>query len=272
MHDEGRALEPGEELEHLAVVLQELLLGVHLTPAQLFLEVFLHLGVLLGHPLVSDCRGPLVILVRLCGALRLSRFFVEFPGVVIAVVEVDGPAVERDCLSEPEIVGSEEFPIFLDVLLALEELALGDARVLEFLLIDGDGVVLEVEEHLHLTVAAVLAVALHHALLEISEEAQHVAVEVDPVRLVKLRGVAGGVLGVEVIVGGGEEGSVVDHWFFVGGLTGQGVPRRLLLVDVAVLLLLLRAHLLVVLLELLRGRKSRQQWKVRRHRFYNLLP
>jgi hypothetical protein len=27
-----------------------------------------------------------------------------------------------------------------------------------------------------------------------------------------------------------------------------------------------------VLLELLRGRKSRQQWKVRRHRFYNLLP
>lgn len=198
--DEGRALEAGVELEHLAVVLEELLLGVDLAAAQLLLEVVLHLRVLLRHPLVGERGSPLVVVVGLGRPLRLAGALVELAGVVIAVVEVDGAAVERDRLADAQVVGSQELAVLLHVLLPLQELALRDARVLEFLLVDGDGVVLEVEEHLHLAVAAVLLVALDHALLEVAEEAQDVAVEVHPVGLVELGGVAGRVFGVEVVV------------------------------------------------------------------------
>lgn len=200
MHDEGGSFEPGEELQYFSIVFEELLFRVDLPASQFLLEVLLHLGILFGDPLVSDCGGPLVILIRFRRALRLSCFFVELAGVVVAIVEVDGPAVEGDGLSESEIICGEELAVLLHVLFSFEELALGDTRILEFFLVDGDGIVLEVEEHLDLSISAILVVALHDALLEVSIEAQDMSVEIDPVWLVQLGGVLGDVLGIEVIV------------------------------------------------------------------------
>lgn len=196
---------------------------------------------------------------------------VKLASVVIAIVEVNGSTIEGDGLADAQVISGEELAVLLDVLLALEELALRDAGVLEFLLVDGDGVVLEVEEDLDLAVAAVLLVALDHALLEVAEEAQHVPVEVHPVRLVELGGVSGRIFGVEVVVGGGEEGGVVDLWLLIGRLAGERVFGGFLLVDIPIVLLLLGTDLLVVLLELLRGREARQQRKIACHLFYNLL-
>lgn len=173
-------------------------------------------------------------------------------------------------MTDAQVISCEELAVLLDVLLALEELALRNARVLEFLLVDGDGVVLEVEEDLDLAIPAVLLVALDHALLEVSEEAQHMAIKMHPIWLVELGGIARRIFGVEVIVGGGKEGRVVDHGFFIVGLSGQRVFSGLNLVDIPVLFLLLGTHLLVVLLELLRGREARQQRKIACHLFYNL--
>jgi hypothetical protein len=63
------------------------------------------LGIFFRDPFVGDSGGPLVMLVGLCRALRLSEFLIKFACVLIAVVEVDGSAVEGDWLADVDIVG-----------------------------------------------------------------------------------------------------------------------------------------------------------------------
>lgn len=67
------------------------------------------------------------MLIGLCRSLRLSQLLIELTGVVIAVVEVDGSSVKSDCLSDANIVGSQEFTILKDILFTLQEFTLGNA-------------------------------------------------------------------------------------------------------------------------------------------------
>lgn len=270
MHNEGSSFEVCIELQDFSIVLQKLFLRVDLSSSQFLLKILLHLSILLGDPLVGLGLSPVVIGVGLGGTLRLSDFLVEFSGVLITVVEVDGPTIDLEDFSEFDVVGSHELAVSLGVFLPFQEFPLRNSRVLVFFLVDGDGVVFEVQEELDLAVAGVLGTAFDDTLLEVAEEAKNMAIEMNPVGLVELRAVLGNVLGIEVGVCGGDHGGVLDHWFLEGLFPGQGVSAGLLLVDVPVVVLLDVAHLLVVLLELLRRRKARQQREVGSHRYCNL--
>ena len=92
-------------------------------------------------------------------------------------------------------------------------------------------------------------------------------VKVDPVGLIQLGGVLLDILRVEVIMRGGELGGIVDNWLLIGGLSRKGVFGGFYFVDVSVLLLLFRADLSIVVLELLGRSESWQEGEVRCHIF-----
>lgn len=187
MHDIRSPFEPGPKLENFAVVEEELLFGVDLAPSQLLLKVLLHDCILLRHPFAVDFGGPLVALVGLRGTLRLAQFLVKLAGVVITVVQINIPAVNRDGLPQPEVVGGQEFPVLVKALLPPEEgLADGETVIFLFFLVHLDGVVLEVEEHLDFAVAFVFEVAFDDCLLEEAVEPEDMPVQMNPVRLVQL--------------------------------------------------------------------------------------
>jgi len=164
------SFEPGKEFEHLPIVFQELFFGVDFASAQLLLQIVFHLRILFGDPFVGDSGSPLVIGVGFGRAEWLPNFLIELSSIVIAVVEVDGSAVDDNSFAQLEVIGGHEFAVVLDVLLAFEELALGYSRILMFLFVDGNGVVFQVEEHFDLPVPFVLGVGLDHAFLEVPEE------------------------------------------------------------------------------------------------------
>ena len=87
----------------------------------------------------------------------------------------------------------------------------------------------------------------------------------DPVRLVELRRILASMLRVEVVMSGGDEGSVVDSRLLIYLLSWKRIAGRFLLVDVAVELLLGCTHLLVVLFELLGRCEPWQQREIRSH-------
>lgn len=201
MHNVGSRLEPGPELENFAVVEEELFFGVDFAPSQLLFEVLLHDGVLFRQPFAVDFGGPLVTLVGFGWALGLPKFLVELAGVVITVVQVDVPTVNRDGLPQSEVMGSQELAVLVETFLPPEEsFAHGEAVVFLFLLIHLDGVILKVEEELYFAVAFVFEVAFNDCLLEEAVEPEDVPVQMDPVRLVKLRRVFGDILCVEVLL------------------------------------------------------------------------
>jgi hypothetical protein len=125
-----------------------------------------------------------------------------------------------------------------------------------------------VKEDLHLSVPGIFMIALHDALLEESKKPEDMAIQVDPIGLVEFRCISVDVFGIEVIVRGGKEGGIVDHGFFIGWLARQGVLGWLDFINISILFLLLGAHLLVVLLEILGGGEPRQKWEIRRHCFF----
>jgi hypothetical protein len=104
MNDKGSTLVPGKEFKYLSVIFKELLLGVDLTSTQLLLKILLHLCIFLGNPFISLCRSPLVVFVLLSRSLRLPYLLIELSGVVIAVVQIDGPSIENDRLSNSQII------------------------------------------------------------------------------------------------------------------------------------------------------------------------
>jgi len=89
----------------------------------------------------------------------------------------------------------------------------------------------------------------------------------DPVRLVELGGILGDIFGVEVVVGSGDQGFVIDSWLLVWLFAGEWVAGGFLLVDVAVLLLLGRTDLFVVFLELLGGGEAGEEREIGSHGF-----
>ena len=56
-----------------------------------------------------------------------SKFFIELSGIVITVVEIDRSTIDSDGLAKSDVIGSQKFTIFKDVLLSFEEFALWDA-------------------------------------------------------------------------------------------------------------------------------------------------
>ncbi len=78
-----------------------------------------------------------------------------------------------------------------------------------------------------------------------------------PIWLIELRGVLIGIFGIEVLVGGGEVGLVVDNWLLIVRLSRERISGWFCFVDVPVLLLFAVTALAVVVLELLCGCKSR---------------
>lgn len=53
-----------------------------------------------------------------------------------------------------------------------------------FFFVDGDGVVLKIEQDLHLTVTLIFEVAFDDCLFEVAKEAENMPIEMDPFRLV----------------------------------------------------------------------------------------
>ena len=120
--------------------------------------------------------------VTVCGPLhstlsyfQFSTYLKELSGIIIAVIYSDGPAANTNIKSDSEVswlewhVGS----ILLQDHLALEEGALHGSAVDLLGLDHEDGAVLqEVVDH-QLPDPEVLQPRLHHALLEVPEETQH---------------------------------------------------------------------------------------------------
>ncbi len=79
----------------------------------------------------------------------------------------------------------------------------------------------------------------------------------DPIRLIELRGILADIFRIVEIMGRGEVGLVVYHWFLVGRLSGKRILSDFYFVYVPILLLFAGTSLTVVVLKLLRGRESR---------------
>jgi hypothetical protein len=76
-------------------------------------------------------------------------------------------------------------------------------------------------------------------------------IEMDPIRLIKLRSIPGRILGVKMIMSCGDKGLVVYNRFLIGLFPGERITSWLLFVYVTVLLLLGCAYFPEVLLKLL---------------------
>ena len=102
--------------------------------------------------------------------MRTAQLLIKLSGVVITVIEVNRPSIKSNRLANFYIVSSQKLAVFQYVFFPFEELPLRYSRVLKFLLIDGNGVILEIKQHFDLPVSIVLQAALHHALLEVAKE------------------------------------------------------------------------------------------------------
>jgi hypothetical protein len=89
----------------------------------------------------------------------------------------------------------------------------------------------------------------------------------NPVGLIELGCILAHVFRIVMIVGGGEEGSIVDNRFLIDWLSGQRILSYLDFINVSVLFLLLGTYLLVVLFEFLGWCETRKQWKIGCHSF-----
>lgn len=54
----------------------------------------------------------------------MTCLLIEFSGVIITVIKIDGSTIKKNGLTQAEVIGSEELTIFLNILLSFEELAL----------------------------------------------------------------------------------------------------------------------------------------------------
>jgi hypothetical protein len=68
-----------------------------------------------------------------------------------------------------------------------------------FLLVDGDGVVLQVNQDLQLTISGILIITFHNRLFEEPIEAKNVSIQSHPIRLELFAGLDC-VFGVEVVM------------------------------------------------------------------------
>jgi len=77
-----------------------------------------------------------------------------------------------------------------------------------------------------------------------------------PIWLVQLGGVSVDIFGVEMVMGGGYEGFVIDYRFFIWDFPRQRILNWLDIINISIFLLLSRAYFFVVLLKLLCGGES----------------
>ena len=103
---------------------------------------------------------------------RRKSYLIVTARVVITVVDADLTAIDASVGSDAEVVGHERATVRLQDDVALEEGALGNARVDLLGLRDHNGLVLKVEEDGHFPDAVVLETALNNMLLEVALEAE----------------------------------------------------------------------------------------------------
>ena len=123
------------------------------------------------HPLVGNSRSPLVVDVWFCWALWLSDFFKKLSCVVITIIEIYRSSVDNSSLSQFEVICGHEFTIIFNVFLTLEEYALRDTGILCFFLINGNRVVLKIEEDFYLSISLVFSIFLYDTFFEVTVEA-----------------------------------------------------------------------------------------------------
>jgi len=118
----------GEEAQHAAIIVEELLLGLNLATTELLLHEVSHLGVSLGR------HGPLRHLEVVIGRFRRRRqlsslALIEGTSVLITVVNADLSSVNSSVTSDREVIWHIGVTIVLENNLAFQESALWNARV-----------------------------------------------------------------------------------------------------------------------------------------------
>jgi hypothetical protein len=117
----------GVKLEHFPIIFQKLLFRDHSSTAQLLLQIVLHDCILNWDKLGGSLLNPGIILVVLSRPLRNAHFFIELPGVLIAVHQPNILSVYFNHITYSEILRHKELAVFIDSLLPFEEDALRDA-------------------------------------------------------------------------------------------------------------------------------------------------
>ena len=97
-------------------------------------------------------------------------YLVESASVGVAVVDADDTAVDASVSTDAEIIWHERVAVRLVHDLTLKELTLRGARVALLGFLNLNGLVLEVVADDNLSDAAVLELALHDALFEVTVE------------------------------------------------------------------------------------------------------
>ena len=91
------------------------------------------------------------------------------------------------------------------------------------------------------------------------------SIEMNPIRLIELRGIPIRILWVKMVVSCGDESLVVDNWFLIGLFSRKGIASWFLFVYVTVLLLFGCAYFSKVVLKLLSWSEAWQKWEIRSH-------
>ena len=129
------------------------------------------------------------------------------------MIEIDSPSIDDNSLTQPKVISSHKFATILDILFSFQKFPLRYSRILMFLFINWDRVILEIEKDLNFSISLILTFGFNHTLLKIPIETQHVSVEMYPIRLVQLRGIFIYIFGVKVIMGCGDQCFIIDHRF-----------------------------------------------------------
>ena len=208
----------------------------------------------------------MIISVLFRWTLRETYFFIEFPCVLITVVEIDISAVNINNFSNLKAMNVMEFSttIWFKTFLSLKEDSLRDTWIFFFFFIDGNWVIFQVKHYLNFSVSWIFWVALNNAFLKETIESQDMTIKSNPIWLIEFRSIFR-ILSREVIMGCRDKNFTWFLWFWELFLSWENVLSLLNVIHITVELLFLSTHFSVILFEFLSGSKPRQQWVVRSH-------